>query len=103
MPQENERGDPPRFLVEVLEVRIPGEGHKDVRQGEQNHRLPQHRNVLAKQGHSLTIPWLATAGSQAATVPRPGMTSSRCDFGQRLEDEGAQVQARMRQGQARQV
>jgi hypothetical protein len=32
-----------------------------------------------------------------------GNDQIRRDFGQRLEDEGAQVQARMRQGQARQA
>ena len=31
----DERGDDPRPLVEVLEVAVPGEGHEDVRGGEQ--------------------------------------------------------------------
>ena len=49
------------------------------------------------------MPWLATAGSQAATTAAPRNGEIGGDFGERQEHEGAQMQARMRQGQARQV
>ncbi len=52
----DQRSDPPRFLVQVLEMGVPGEGHEDVGCRQQDHRLPQHRNGRAEQGHSLTIP-----------------------------------------------
>lgn len=71
----NQGGDPPRLFVQVLEMGVPGEGHEDIGQRQQDDRLPQHRYLEAERGHVRTMRWLATAGSQAATLPRPGMTS----------------------------
>lgn len=45
----NQRRKPPGFFVEVLEVRIPGESHENVRQRQQNHRLPEDGDMHAEQ------------------------------------------------------
>ena len=77
MPQENSAAIHHGFSLRCLEVGVPGEGHENIRHGQQ--RSPSARgpaDVKAEEVHSRAIPWLATAGSQALMLPRPGMFRS---------------------------
>ncbi len=40
-----QRGNPPRPVVEILEMGVPGEGHEDIRSREQQRGLPDDRNL----------------------------------------------------------
>src|SRR6185295_2777371 len=67
------RGRPPRPGREVLQVRIPGEGHEHVGGDEQRGR-DEDRRELGQS--SFSTPWSLHISRNAIAEPRPGIATS---------------------------